>query len=150
MSTTPPQREIINYVKEVFVRVTPAEFVRRMVQVIQGWEKSCPEQPFAERTLEQFKQEMQLCLDAKANFEAADAQWEVARRERDVAYAKGNEQMLCVVNSVKGHPKYGENSPVYAAMGYVPKSERSSGLTRRRDPQKETAKSPEKEPQVTS
>jgi hypothetical protein len=34
---------------------------------------------------------------------------------------------------VKGHPKFGENSAVYSAMGYVPKSERSSGLTRRRE-----------------
>jgi hypothetical protein len=39
------------------------------------------------------------------------------------------------VDSVKGHPKFGENSPLYSAMGYVPKSERSSGLTRRREAQ---------------
>lgn len=35
--------------------------------------------------------------------------------------------------SVKGHPRYGENSALYSAMGYVPASERSSGLTRRRE-----------------
>ena len=30
------------------------------------------------------------------------------------------------MNSVKGHPKYGENSALYSVMGYVPASERSS------------------------
>jgi hypothetical protein len=49
--------------------------------------------------------------------------------------------LKCVVNSIKGHPKFGENRAVYAAMGYVPTSARSSGLTRRREPEtaKETA-----------
>jgi hypothetical protein len=46
-----------------------------------------------------------------------------------------------IAASVKGHPKYGANSAVYAAMGYTTKSTRSSGLTRRRDAEtpKETA-----------
>ena len=38
-----------------------------------------------------------------------------------------------IVNSVKGHAKFGENSAVYAAMGYTLKKERSSGLTRKRE-----------------
>jgi hypothetical protein len=53
------------------------------------------------------------------------------------------ELLQWVVNSVKGHPKYGENSAVYTAMGYVPKSERASGLSRRRERPK--AKEPAEE-----
>jgi hypothetical protein len=54
---------------------------------------------------------------------------------------KAMDLLMCVVNSIKGHPKFGENRAVYAAMGYVPTSARSSGLTRRREPEtaKETA-----------
>jgi hypothetical protein len=36
-----------------------------------------------------------------------------------------------VVNSVKGDPEEGETSGLYAAMGYVPKNQRRSGLTRK-------------------
>jgi hypothetical protein len=32
---------------------------------------------------------------------------------------------------VQGHPEYGEDSPLYRAMGFVPFSERSSGLSRK-------------------
>jgi len=56
-----------------------------------------------------------------------------ARLERNAAYERALAVTKQLVNSVKGHPKYGENSALYAAMGYVTASERSSGLTRRRE-----------------
>jgi hypothetical protein len=40
------------------------------------------------------------------------------------------EALQFVVNSVKGDPEEGSNSELYEAMGYVRKSERSSGLHR--------------------
>lgn len=41
-------------------------------------------------------------------------------------------QCNLVVNSVKGTPGFGEDSPLYEAMGNVRKSERRSGLSRGR------------------
>ena len=35
---------------------------------------------------------------------------------------------------VAGDPNYGNDSPLYGAMGFVRKSERSSGLTRKKKP----------------
>jgi hypothetical protein len=35
------------------------------------------------------------------------------------------------VNSVRGTPGFGPDSPLYRALGYVRKSERKSGLTRK-------------------
>jgi hypothetical protein len=113
--------------------MTPVEVERKIAQVTHGWEISCAEQPFAEMTLEQFKQVLHPCEDTKAKFAAADAQWETARRERNAAYAKALEVIQLVVNSVKGHPKFGVDSAVYSAMGYIAKSERRSGLTQRRE-----------------
>jgi hypothetical protein len=37
-----------------------------------------------------------------------------------------------VVNGVKGDPAFGEDSDLYETMGYVRKSERKSGLTRKK------------------
>ncbi len=101
--------------------------------MLQGWESECPGQTFAEVTLEQCKQELQAYFDAKAKFAAANVAWEAARQARNTAYAKALELVKGIVNSVKGHPKFGENSAVYTAMGYVPTSQRSSGLTRKRE-----------------
>ncbi len=37
-----------------------------------------------------------------------------------------------VVNGVKGDPAFGEDCDLYEAMGYVRKSERKSGLSRKK------------------
>jgi hypothetical protein len=113
---------------------------RKVDQTLRAWESNCPEQPFAEMTLAQYRQELQSYFDAKAKFAAADTTWETTRQERNTVYLKALELTKGVANSVKGHPKFGENSAVYAAMGYVPRNERSSGLTRKRD--SETPKAP--------
>lgn len=38
-----------------------------------------------------------------------------------------------VGDAARGNPQYGPDSAFYKAMGFVPDSERSSGLTRRAD-----------------
>ena len=115
------------------MKVSKSDVERRVEQAVEAWERMCPEQPFNETTLEQFKKDLQPYRDAKAKFVAADAQWDAARLERNAAYGKALEITKELVSSVKGHRKYGENSSLYHAMGYVPASERSSGLTRRRE-----------------
>src|SRR6266542_6061341 len=77
----PRHQEISNYAKETGMKMNPAEVDRRLDQSMHAWESACPEQPFAEMTLEQFKQTRQLCLDAKAKLAAAEAQWQAARKE---------------------------------------------------------------------
>jgi hypothetical protein len=115
------------------MKINPIGIERRIDQAVRAWESSCAEQSFADMTLEKFRQELQPFYDAKARFAVANTQWETARQERNTAYLKALELTKGVASSVKGHPKFGENSAVYCAMGYVPKSERSSGLTRRRE-----------------
>lgn len=124
------------------MKTSPSEIERRVDQAVEAWERQCPEQSFGDATLEQHKQTLKEYYDSKAKFAAADAQWDAARLERNTAYQRAMDITKRLVNSVKGHPKYGENSALYSAMGYVPSSERSSGLTRRREaetPKAETA-----------
>lgn len=115
------------------MKTTPAVIDRKIDMTINTWESQCPEQSFADMTLPQYKSEMQLAREAQARFELAEVQWQTARQERNAAYAKALKLTNGVASSVKGHPKYGENSAVYVGMGYVPTSERSSGLTRKRN-----------------
>jgi len=115
------------------MNVGPKRAERRIEQAVEAWERQCAQQPFGDVTLEQHKQLLEPYFAAKAKFAAADAQWDAARLERNAAYAKALEITKQLVDSVKGHSKYGENSALYSAMGYVPKSERASGLTRRRE-----------------
>ena len=113
----------------------------RIEQILRGWETTAPEQSFGDMTLEQFKQALQPYFAAKAAFVTISTQWESSQQARVDTYPKALELATGIAASVKGHPKYGANSNVYAAMGYTTKGTRSSGLTRRRDAEtpKETA-----------
>ena len=37
---------------------------------------------------------------------------------------------VLVINALRGNPNHGPDSQLYRALGYVPKSKRSSGLSR--------------------
>ena len=113
----------------------------RIEQILRGWETTAPEQSFGDMTLEQFKQALQPFFAAKEAFEAISTQWDSAHQARVDTFPKALALATGIAASVKGHPRYGANSAVYAAMGYTTKAMRSSGLTRRREAEtpKETA-----------
>ena len=58
------------------------------------------------------------------------------RDVRDDKYVALNEKRSKVGMGVAGDPAYGNDSPLYGAMGFVRKSERASGLTRKKKPVK--------------
>ncbi len=123
------------------MRINFAVIEQKVEQILRGWETTASEQSFGDMTLEQFKQALQPYFAARAAFETISTQWDSAQQARVDTFPKALELATGVAASVKGHPVYGANSHVYAAMGYTTKSARNSGLTRRRDAEtpKETA-----------
>jgi len=53
------------------------------------------------------------------------------KAERSISDGAAGEMLSLVVNSVRGTPGFGRDCPLYRAFGYVRKSERKSGLTRK-------------------
>ena len=123
------------------MRIRFAVIEDKVEQILRAWETTAPEQSFADMTLEQFKQALQPYFAAKAAFVTICTQWESSQQARVDTYPKALELATGIAASVKGHPRYGANSALYATMGYTTKATRSSGLTRRRDAEtpKETA-----------
>ena len=97
---------------------------------IAGWEEHAADATFAGKTLAQFKQAVTPSLDARATIKDLNQQTGTARVDRDNADPASVELAQQVVNSIKGDPNYGENSALYATIGYVRKDDRKSGLTR--------------------
>ena len=56
------------------------------------------------------------------------------RDVRDDKYVALNEKRSKVGFGVAGSAAYGNDSPLYGAMGFVRKSEKKSGLTRKKKP----------------
>lgn len=96
-----------------------------------AWRSLAPDETFADMTLADFELKVQPSLDRRDELEALEKQVEAKRAERDMANKASRDVLELVVNAVRGTPAHGSDSPLYRALGYVRKSERRSGLTRR-------------------
>ena len=109
----------------------PKRTAGKLQKVVDAWQAIRPAKQFAGMTLEQFKAKVQPSLDSRGQLvnlhnQATDSR--TLRRQADAA-SLGLAQL--VVNGVKADAEEGENGSLYASMGYVPKSARRSGLTRK-------------------
>ena len=107
----------------------PKDNGEKIAAVLQAWKDLRPTKSFAGMTLAQFTAKIQPSLDARAAIDKLDDQMTAALVVRDTADVESNKQLLLVVNAVKGDPAEGEDGELYAAMGYVRKSARSTGKT---------------------
>lgn len=109
----------------------PKEILEATQAIIDGWGELAPTATFAGLTLTQYKAAVQPSLDARAQISKLetdiDAQIDL-RDEADVATSVTNAN---VVKSVVADKNFGDDSAMYERMGYVRKSVRASGLTRK-------------------
>ena len=63
-----------------------------------------------------------------------EAELKMKRDVRDDKYVALNDKRSKVGLGVAGNPDFGNDSPLYGAMGFVRKSEKKSGLTRKKKP----------------
>ena len=114
------------------MRVASGVVESRITTATLAWEGVCPEESFSGQTLEQFRLVTKPSLDARARLAAIELEWQKGMEAREAADQESIVHLRRLVNAVKAHPKYGENSALYASLGYLKASQRSTGLTRRR------------------
>ena len=126
--------------------------LNRIAEITQAWESQCPETSFSGLSLEQFKAGCKPSLDARTEMADLAARSISAKARRSVGDAASLALIRRVVHGVKGDPQHGEDGPLYAAMGFVRTSERSSGLTRRRPEEEKpnAERHPEKEAEAAT
>lgn len=101
----------------------------KIATVLKAWEDLRPAKSFAGMTLDQFKAAIKPSLDARDAIGTLENQLIAAADQRDDADLVSMKQVALVVNAVKGDITEGEDSDLYEAMGFVRKSERSTGKT---------------------
>ena len=91
----------------------------KIIRTTEAWEEHAGDAEFAEMTLDEFKAKVKPSLDSREKIASLRRQLEAAIN-------------ICtkVVNAVRGDIEHGEDSALFKALGYVPKSERRSGLRR--------------------
>jgi len=99
--------------------------------IIDAWDELAPTATFAGMTLVQFKAAVQPSFDSRDKITDLETDLEaeqVNRGKVDVTTLQTNSD---VVKSVVADKNFGDDSALYERMGYVRKSVRASGLTRK-------------------
>jgi hypothetical protein len=109
----------------------PKKVAAKLQRLIDAWGTVRPAKTFAGMTLEQFKAKVQPSLTARDQLKNLRTQTTDSQVQRQHSDAASLEAVLLVVNAVKGDPDEGENGSLYTTMGYIPKNQRRSGLTRK-------------------
>jgi hypothetical protein len=110
---------------------SPKKVAVKLQKIVDAWTTLRPTKSFAGMTLEQFKAKVQPSLAVRDQLVTLSSQTVDNRTQRQTSDDASIAQALLVVNAVKGDPDEGENGSLYATMGYVPKTARRSGLTRK-------------------
>ncbi len=109
----------------------PKRIAEKLNAVINAWQTLRATKTFASMTLDQFKQKVQPSQTARDQLTTLKTQATDSRVQRIQSDDSTLASLQLLVNAVKGDPDEGEDGPLYAAMGYVPKSLKRSGLTRK-------------------
>ena len=102
----------------------------RVAEVTEAWGKMRPTKLFFGLSLEGFREAAKPFLDAREEIVDLEKRMAHAVSKRDAAAGPLLDVLQGVVNAVKGDPAEGQNGELYGAMGYIPKSQRATGLVR--------------------
>lgn len=111
-------------------RMSPEEQIARIKQTIRAWETDAPHKTFSRRTLAQFKQEMQPCLEAHARVLEMRKNLRIGVIERNGLVKKALQLVYMIGHAVKGDPDHGANSDLTEALGYTREIARRAKIRR--------------------
>lgn len=109
----------------------PKKNIECLEKVLQAWREFAPDVTFGGVTLANFEEKVQISRQARVDLTAKENAVMNAIVQRDNDDALSLALKALIVNGVIGDPNFGPDSVLYEAMGYVRKSARSSGLTRK-------------------
>ncbi len=110
---------------------SPKDILTRVLAVTTAWANLRPAKSFSGQTLDQFRETVKPSLDVRAEITDLEGRLQAAVLRRDALDAVSMATVNSIVHGVKGDMEEGEDGELYAAMGFVRKSLRSSGLMRR-------------------
>lgn len=111
--------------------ITPKETSARIAKVIVAWEDLAPDKSFGAMTLDQFKTRVKPSLDTRDTLAAVKNARIDAQTTRSHSDADSRLAVQQVVSGIKADPTEGEDSALFEACGYIPKTKRKSGLSRK-------------------
>jgi hypothetical protein len=110
----------------------PKDIEERLARTLNAWRTLAPDKTFGGMTLAQFEAACAPSNTTRAQISELQERLAQAMANRDAADDSTAGRIQLVVNGVLADPTEGPDSALYAALGYTRKSERKTGLTRKR------------------
>lgn len=108
--------------------------------IIDAWDELAPTATFAGLTLAQFQAAVKPSFDTRTQIGELETDLKAQMDARDKADTTTTQTNADVVKAVVADKNFGDDSALYERMGYVRKSVRASGLTRKKKAAPATAK----------
>ena len=105
---------------------------RRATKIENGWEEGAPAVKFRKISLTDLKAKRAEITTAEAEADDLETQLRMKENQINDLYGELDDLIINVGEGVRGHDDYGSDSPLYGGMGFVRKSQRKSGLTRKK------------------
>jgi hypothetical protein len=103
---------------------------RKAEDFLIAWREIAPDATFGGKTLAELEAATVPFKDAVVQLQTLTVQRSAALKTRDQQEDSLKGLLVLIAHGVRSDPAHGEDSPLYRAMGFVPKSERASGLIR--------------------
>ena len=109
----------------------PGQIEQDTNAILKAWGKLAPTATFGGMTLEQYTAMVQPSMDARTQISTRETEIKSWTDKRDDADLITGDTNTKVIKGIVGDVNYGDNSDLYEACGYIRKSEKKSGLTRK-------------------
>ena len=115
-------------------RINLGEIKKRAGEINSGWTQDPTAKAIEFMSISQteYQAKIDSCEADDAEIAVLEAQLKDKKDGRDDNYRGLNQMSVKVRDGVQGNADYGDDSPLYGAMGFKRKSERASGLTRKK------------------
>jgi hypothetical protein len=111
-------------------RLSPEQQIQRILRAIRAWEKHAPDSTFSRRTLAQFKEAMQPCVDAHKKVVDLRKEHHLAVVTRNSLVSKAMQTLYMTGFAVQGDPEHGRDSALNQALGYTREAVRRAKIRR--------------------
>jgi hypothetical protein len=116
----------------------PKKIIEKLETVLNAFKGLAPDKTFGGVTLSNYQTQVNSSRGSRSEIEDIDDQKIQAITKRDNTDEQSINMANLIINGVVGDPEFGPDSALYEAMGYVRKSNRKSGLTRKKKVTKPT------------
>lgn len=111
----------------------PGSNEEHYLKIEDAWATIALNESFGKMTFAQFQARLAASKEKRARIAALENELKNLISERDDDDMEAMKACDEVVKGVVGDPDYGDDCGLYSAMGYIRKSERKSGLTRKKN-----------------